>query len=138
MISRACEDILGNFFSKGEISFTSGSLIPTNSGFLRNTSLWRGVKLPEIYHMYVIYSGALTSKILIDDSNHTRLAYIHAVCFLFSKDMASKNKKNDNINEVLMHLVITVVCIPQHFDVNIVKAKGNKLDVQTSERYIGY
>lgn len=75
MVSRACEDILGNFFSKGEISFTSGSLIPTNSGFLRNTSLWRGVKLPERYHMHVIYSGAPTSKILIDDSNHTRLAY---------------------------------------------------------------
>lgn len=45
--SNDCGDILVNFFSSGEISLTSGSRIPTNNGFLRNTSLCLGVKLPK-------------------------------------------------------------------------------------------
>ena len=40
-------EILGNFFSKGVISLTSGNLIPTKSGFLRNTSLCLAVKFPK-------------------------------------------------------------------------------------------
>ena len=40
-------EILGNFFSSGVISLTSGNLIPTNRGFLRNTSLCLAVKFPE-------------------------------------------------------------------------------------------
>ena len=49
--SKANDDILLNFFSNGTVSLTSGSLIPTNNGFLRNTSLCLGVRLPaKILH----------------------------------------------------------------------------------------
>ena len=56
MISIAAGDSLGYLFSNGSSSLASGNLIPTNKGFLLNTSRCLAMRLPVEMNCYKISS----------------------------------------------------------------------------------